>query len=381
MLDGVDLTSRRATFIGLVGPVGLGQDARCCGRSSARSSPRAGRVDRRAGLRVGYVPQVETVDWNFPVTVSRVRADGPRRGPPAALGEPRRARRGGRGARRGSASATSAERHIRELSGGQQQRVFMARALLQRPRAAAARRADLGRRRAARHEVLHLLDDLQRDGVAIVLTTHDLNGIAAHLPRLVCLNRQVIGGRPAARGADRATCSSSTYGAAWRCSSTAGMPVVVDAYGRDHAAPHPHESRVARWTELLRPLPLRVLPQRPDGGDDRGRAVRPDRRVRRAEGHELHRPRPLARDLRRLRGQRPARRQLPPGRRRLGRRLGADDRRRHPAARDRRRRRHRRHHHRLVRPRPRAVRALRAPGGELRRGPVRQHPRRQPPRT
>ena len=109
----------------------------------------------------------------------------------------------------------------------------------------------------------------------------------------------------------------------------------------------------------------------------RRRPVRPDRRVRGAQGHELHRPRPLARHLRRLRGERPARGQLPPRRRRLGRRLGADDRRRDPAAGDRVRRRHRRHHHGLVRPRPRAVRALRAPGGELRRRAVREHPRRQ----
>ena len=40
---------------------------------------------------------------------------------------------------------------------------------------------------------LHLLDDLHRDGLAIVLTTHDLNGIASHLPHLVCLNGEVIG--------------------------------------------------------------------------------------------------------------------------------------------------------------------------------------------
>ena len=49
-----------------------------------------------------------------------------------------------------------------------------------------------------RHEVLHLLDDLHRDGLAIVLTTHDLNGMASHLPHLVCLNSEVLGeGAPA----------------------------------------------------------------------------------------------------------------------------------------------------------------------------------------
>lgn len=43
-----------------------------------------------------------------------------------------------------------------------------------------------------RHEVLHLLADLHEDGVSIVLTTHDLNGLAAHLPRLVCMNKRIV---------------------------------------------------------------------------------------------------------------------------------------------------------------------------------------------
>lgn len=46
---------------------------------------------------------------------------------------------------------------------------------------------------------LHLLADLHEDGVAIVLTTHDLNGMAAHLPHLVCVNHH-RGGRGSARG-------------------------------------------------------------------------------------------------------------------------------------------------------------------------------------
>ena len=95
------------------------------------------------------------------------------------------------------ASSGLGGRHIRELSGGQQQRVFIARALLRRPELLLLDEPTSGVDVRLRHEVLHLLDDLNADGVAIVLTTHDLNGIAAHLPRLVCLNREVIGAGPA----------------------------------------------------------------------------------------------------------------------------------------------------------------------------------------
>ena len=114
--------------------------------------------------------------------------------------------------------------------------------------------------------------------------------------------------------------------------------------------------------QLLDPFPFEFFRNGLDRGDDRRRAVRAHRRLRRAAGHELHRPRPLPRHLRRLRRQRGARHQLLPRRRRVGRRLGAPDRRRHARAADRRRRRHRRGHHGLLRARSRPHRPLRRSG-------------------
>jgi ABC-type Mn2+/Zn2+ transport system ATPase subunit len=71
--------------------------------------------------------------------------------------------------------------------------------------------------------------------MAIVLTTHDLNGIAAHLPRLVLLNRRVIGaGRP--RQVLTPELLERTYGASLEVLEHAGMPVVVDAFHGMHAA-------------------------------------------------------------------------------------------------------------------------------------------------
>jgi ABC-type Mn2+/Zn2+ transport system ATPase subunit len=74
---------------------------------------------------------------------------------------------------------------------------------------------------------MHLIHELHHDGLAILLTTHDLNGIAAHLPNLICLNREVIAtGRPN----DVVTPSvlERTYGAPLEVLQHGGMPVVVD---------------------------------------------------------------------------------------------------------------------------------------------------------
>ena len=40
--------------------------------------------------------------------------------------------------------------------------------------------------------MLHLLADLNREGIAVVLTTHDLNSVAAHLPWVICLNKRIV---------------------------------------------------------------------------------------------------------------------------------------------------------------------------------------------
>lgn len=120
-----------------------------------------------------------------------------------------------------------ASRHIRALSGGQQQRVFLARALIGSPDLLLMDEPTSGVDVRTRHEILHLLDELNAEGTAMLLTTHDLNGIAAHLPQLVCMNRRIIGQGPPASVLTPAVLEA-TYGARMDVLSHAGMPVVVD---------------------------------------------------------------------------------------------------------------------------------------------------------
>jgi ABC-type Mn2+/Zn2+ transport system ATPase subunit len=239
VLDSVDLSVSSRAFIGVVGPSGSGKTS-LLRTILGTLHPAAGRVVRRERLRVGYVPQVETVDWSFPVTVGEcvlMARVGRRLLPWASRAE--RAEVGEVLARLGIAEL--GRRHIRELSGGQQQRVFIARALLQRPELLLLDEPTSGVDVKLRHEVLHLLDDLNASGVAIVLTTHDLNGIAAHLPRLVCLNRTVIGAGPP-REVLTEEVLERTFGASMQVLEHGGMVVVVDAYGRHE--PHAHTGRI-----------------------------------------------------------------------------------------------------------------------------------------
>ena len=232
VLVNVDLHVERAEFVGIVGPSGSGKTT-LLRTILGTVRPIAGRFDRAPGLRVGYVPQLETVDWNFPVTVGQcvLMARPRQRVLPWASAEEKREVGHVLDA---LGIAELENRHIRELSGGQQQRVFLARALIGRPDLLLLDEPTSGVDVRTRHEVLHLLRDLNDDGIAIVLTTHDLNGIAAHLPKIVCLNREVI-----AAGDPRDVLSPDvlerTYGARMEVLEHGGMPLVVDEWREPQA--------------------------------------------------------------------------------------------------------------------------------------------------
>ena len=228
VLSHIDLTVPAGGFFGVVGPSGSGKST-LLKAVMGTMSPAAGAVYRKPGLELAYVPQVETVNWDFPVTVQECVLMARVRG--RRLPWPSRAERAEVDEVLGRLGIGDlGARHIRELSGGQQQRVFIARALLRRPELLLLDEPTSGVDVKTRHEVLHLLTELNADGLAIVLTTHDLNGIAAHLPTLVCLNREIIGVGPP-RSVLTADVLERTYGARMDVLEHGGMPVVVDGYG------------------------------------------------------------------------------------------------------------------------------------------------------
>jgi zinc/manganese transport system ATP-binding protein/zinc transport system ATP-binding protein len=237
VLDDVSLTIARGAFVGVVGPSGAGKTTLL--KAMVGGVPRLRgtvTVDGRTvgsgrNQGIGWVPQLETVDWSFPATVREVVLMGRwSRSPwrPWMSKEDRadadrvldRLGIGGLG-----------DRQIRQLSGGQQQRVFLARAMIGDPALLLLDEPTSGVDLKTRDEVLHLLADLNRAGVTIVMTTHELNSVAAHLPWVVCVNRRIVAeGDP-----DRiftAPILNATYNADLRIVRQDGAILVADA------APH-----------------------------------------------------------------------------------------------------------------------------------------------
>lgn len=234
VLADLDLELAAGEFAGVVGPSGAGKST-LLRLLTGQAPAHRGRVEvlgsplprRGAPARVGYVPQLEGIDWDFPLTVEQVvllgDAADSRRVPWFSRAERRQAaavleRLGMHGLER---------RHIRELSGGQQQRMFLARALARRCELLVLDEPTSGVDLATRRDILALLGELQADGLTILLSTHDLNFVAAHLPRIVFLNGIITAdGDP--RHVLNPAVLEATYGTPMRVVHDQGMVLVVD---------------------------------------------------------------------------------------------------------------------------------------------------------
>jgi ABC-type Mn2+/Zn2+ transport system ATPase subunit len=226
VLSDVSYAVMPGQFTGIVGPSGSGKTT-LLKLLLGTEKPQRGEVRRSAGVSVSYVPQLETVNWNFPVTVQDcVLMSRPARRPFPRATKSERAEVADVLERLGIADL--GHRHIRELSGGQQQRMFLARALIRRPQMLLLDEPTSGVDVQTRHEVLHLLDDLNQEGLAIVLTTHDLNGMAAHLPHLLALRQRVIASGPPSEVIVPSVVEE-VFGARMEILQHLGIPVVVDS--------------------------------------------------------------------------------------------------------------------------------------------------------
>ncbi|HCK27993.1 MAG TPA: zinc ABC transporter ATP-binding protein, partial [Alcanivorax sp.] len=157
--------------------------------------PDRGRVERRPGLRVGYMPQHLQVDESLPLTVDRF----------LWLAAPGRTR-----ARRDALQRTGVahlrRRAVRGLSGGEMQRVLLARALLRKPDLLVLDEPAQGVDVAGQDALYGLLGQVRDEtGCGILLISHDLHLVMARTDQVVCLHHHVCcSGTPEAVSRDPA---------------------------------------------------------------------------------------------------------------------------------------------------------------------------------
>ncbi len=197
----IDLTIPEGKLVSIVGPNGAGKTTliKACLDLIPRSSGEVliyGQPYKQARQRVGYVPQRESVDWDFPVSALDVVAMGTY----GQLGWFRRVSKRSKAlsmqALERVGLADYAHRQISQLSGGQQQRTFLARALVQdadiyfmdEPFAA----VDAATERA----IVEMLKEIQERGKTVLVVHHDLATVPQYFDWTVLLNMRVVAAGP-----------------------------------------------------------------------------------------------------------------------------------------------------------------------------------------
>jgi len=217
VLDAVTFDVLAGDFVGIIGPNGSGKTTLLraidgllkvqCGAAAVLGSDPAA-VDHR---RVAYVPQIESVNWGFPVTVFDVVLMG-RYGRLGLFKPPsKHDRRAVLDALEEVGMADRADSLIGQLSGGQQQRVFVARGLVQEPELMLLDEPIAGVDAASQHAIFTLLEERNRRGMTIVATTHDLSCVATWFDKVLCLNHRVIAYGPPSEVLNAQTLSA-TFG-------------------------------------------------------------------------------------------------------------------------------------------------------------------------
>jgi len=193
----VEYDAPNASLVAIVGPNGAGKSTLM--KAALALVPLAagevrfwGKPFKEVRDRVAYVPQRESVEWDFPISALDVVAMGTYR----RLGWFRRV-----GAKERALSmrcldrlgiADLGSRQISELSGGQQQRVFLARALAQDAELYLMDEPLTGVDAATEESIIRVLRDLRSQGRTVLAVHHDLSTVPAYFDHVLMINGRVV---------------------------------------------------------------------------------------------------------------------------------------------------------------------------------------------
>ncbi|OAN77835.1 zinc ABC transporter ATP-binding protein ZnuC [Jannaschia sp. EhC01] len=224
VLRHVSLAVEPGEIVTIVGPNGSGKTSLLKAIIGA-TPPAEGRVTRKPGLRIGYVPQRLHIDATLPITVERfLRLNGEvtRQDCVAALAT--------------AGVPDLLKRQMSQLSGGQFQRVLLAGALVNRPDILLLDEATQGLDQPGSAAFYRQIEDVRRDtGCAVLMISHELHVVMSASDRVICLNGHVC-----CAGTPDVVASAPEY----RALFGTGTGGALALYRHDHDHDHgdgPHE--------------------------------------------------------------------------------------------------------------------------------------------
>jgi zinc transport system ATP-binding protein len=225
VLHDISLRVDAAEIVTIVGPNGSGKSTLL--RALLGITPlAAGRVSRRPGLRIGYVPQRLQIDRTLPMTARRFLSLPIRQTPVASAAALARV-----------GVPEVAERQMTDLSGGQFQRVLLARALLTEPDLLILDEPTQGLDQPGEAAFYRLIEELRRDtGCAVLMVSHDLHVVMSASDRVICLNGHIC-----CEGTPHVVSNAPEYRALFGLGTQGALALYQHVHDHDHTHEHRHD--------------------------------------------------------------------------------------------------------------------------------------------
>lgn len=227
VLHDITLSVAAGEIVTILGPNGSGKSTLL--RALLGILPVAsGQIERKAGLRLGYVPQRLHIDRALPMTARRFLSLPRRVSDSDAAAALARVGMVGLGGLQLSA-----------LSGGQLQRVLLARALLGAPDLLMLDEPTQGLDQPGEAGFYRLIEEVRRDtGAAVLMVSHDLHVVMAASDRVICLNGHIC-----CEGTPRVVSSAPEYRALFGLGTQGALALYQHVHDHDHSGPNAHLHR------------------------------------------------------------------------------------------------------------------------------------------
>lgn len=226
VLRNVSLTLDPGEIVTIVGPNGSGKTSlfrAIIGATEATD----GTIDRKPGLKIGYVPQRLHIDQTLPITVEgfmRLTGKVPKAQCQVAL--------------EAAGVPDLLKRQMTELSGGQFQRVLLARALINHPDVLLLDEATQGLDQPGSAAFYQQIETVRRDtGCAVLMISHELHVVMSASDRVICLNGHVC-----CEGAPAVVASAPEYRALFGTGTGGALTLYRHDHDHDHEHDHGHEA-------------------------------------------------------------------------------------------------------------------------------------------
>jgi len=175
ILSNISFSVEEGDFVGMIGPNGAGKTTLAM-LLLKMLKPSEGSISFSEGVTIGYVPQKYSLDRNFPATVKELLESSSS---------------GFLGTVNELEISDLLHKRFVDLSGGQQQRVMIALALVSNPKVLMLDEPDVGVDIKAQEGFYKFLNKLNKQGITIIIISHDVGIIAKYAKSVLCINKNL----------------------------------------------------------------------------------------------------------------------------------------------------------------------------------------------